>query len=64
MIIDYIWAAVLMGTGFGVGWVWRGYTDHKRRQERLRLRRVMGARTAVARDGSTPARVRQGRINR
>lgn len=64
MFADYVFAAVLMGTGFVVGWVWRSYVETKRRREAKRLRRITGARTAVSREGASTAVLRQARLTR
>lgn len=64
MFADYVFAAVLMGTGFAFGWVWRSYVESKRNRERMRMRRVTGARQAVAREGAGTAVLRQARLTR
>lgn len=64
--VEYAVASLAVLAAFALGWLYRGSVEHQRarRREARRLARVGVRRTTVARNGTTPARIKDARIGR
>lgn len=61
---DWVTFGAVASVFFVFGWVARSYLEARRKAAALHLRRVTGARSVVARPGTTPAKVRQASLTR